>query len=123
MIEQLVARLFATRDAAHLRHWMTTDAGSFAEHSALGEFYDGIIDQLDKIVEAYIGRDNAVGDVKPATVRFADKDAVIEHLVAEAEWIEANTAKISKRCAAIENMLDELGGIYLGALYKLRRLS
>ena len=36
MIEELIARVFATRNAAHLEHWRTK---SIAAHEALGEFY------------------------------------------------------------------------------------
>lgn len=52
MIEQLVSRVFSTRNAAHLRHWSTQ---SYAEHVALGDFYDGVIDALDALVEARQG--------------------------------------------------------------------
>ena len=49
MIEEFVARVFKTRNQAHLMHWKTK---SFAEHQALGGFYDDVIDALDKLVEA-----------------------------------------------------------------------
>jgi len=52
MIEELVTRVFSTRNAAHLAHWKTK---SFAEHSALGDFYDALIDGVDEIIEDYQG--------------------------------------------------------------------
>ena len=44
MIEELIAKVFEARNAAHLEHWRTK---SYAEHQALGDFYDGIIDIVD----------------------------------------------------------------------------
>ena len=47
MIEDLVSRAFAIRNAAHLAHWATK---SFSEHMALGSFYDEVIEKIDGIV-------------------------------------------------------------------------
>ena len=46
MIEQLVPRVLATRNAAHQAHWKTN---SYAQHVALNEFYDGVLEALDEI--------------------------------------------------------------------------
>ena len=52
MIEELVSRVFAIRNAAHLAHWASQ---SYSEHKALGKFYDGVIDKVDAIIETYQG--------------------------------------------------------------------
>ena len=52
MIEELVEKVFAARNEAHVAHWATK---SFAEHMALGEFYDNIIDLIDRLIEATKG--------------------------------------------------------------------
>ena len=59
MIEELIAKVFAAREAAHLEHWRTK---SYAQHQALGEFYDTIIDQIDELVECYQGNFGLIGD-------------------------------------------------------------
>ena len=59
MIEQLVAKTFASRNAAHLQHWRTS---SFSEHMALNEFYDEIIELVDNLVEAYQGAFGLIKD-------------------------------------------------------------
>ena len=51
-MEKLISLLFLARDLAHREH-LRTD--SFAQHMALGEFYDEIIDNADAIAEE-IGR-------------------------------------------------------------------
>ena len=39
MIDGLIASVFAARNQAHIEHWNTK---SYAEHAALGDFYDEI---------------------------------------------------------------------------------
>lgn len=116
MIEELVSRVFATRNALHLKHWATT---SYAAHVALGELYDGIIDKLDNIVEMYQGAVDIIGDVKPAMV----KGELVDHLRDEADWIEANMEEISAGTKAVENALQDLTGLYYTAIYKLTRFK
>ena len=55
MIEELISRVFYARNLAHFEHWRAKGEGSYAKHIALGEFYDGVIDTIDPLVEAYQG--------------------------------------------------------------------
>ena len=43
---QFFGYLFSVRDQAHLAHLRVSGLGAFAAHSALGDFYDGILDAL-----------------------------------------------------------------------------
>ena len=44
--------LFASRTQAHIFHLQTS---SYAEHKALGEYYDGIVDLVDGLIESCQG--------------------------------------------------------------------
>jgi hypothetical protein len=44
---------FSLRDQIHLFHWQT-DVGDL--HTALGEFYDSFLDQLDGLMEVVMGK-------------------------------------------------------------------
>jgi len=120
LIEELIGRVFAARNAAHLAHWKATGVGSFARHMALGDFYDGIIDQLDKLVESYQGYFGLVGDVPTLPPTKGD---IIAMITVDAAWISKNRSQIAKNVPALENIVDELSGIYLQTLYKLKNLS
>lgn len=48
----LIGELFRARDLAHIAHLNTT---SFAEHKALNEFYDGVLDLTDTFAETAFG--------------------------------------------------------------------
>jgi DNA-binding ferritin-like protein len=119
MIEQLIARVFHTRNVAHWSHWRSTGEGSYAKHQALGDFYDGIIDALDPLVEAYQGAYDLVGSIPQPDSKGKDILALLED---DAAWIEANHEKICKGNRAIANLIDTLTGAYLSAIYKLRNL-
>lgn len=116
-MEELVSRLFALRDASHLAHWATR---SFAEHEALGEFYDALIDRIDAVVEAYQGAYGLIKTVKPIEYR---KDDILGQIIEEANWIADHREDIARGNTVIENQLDELGAFYLSTAYKLRFLS
>lgn len=49
---ELVARCFAVRTSAHLAHLCTT---SYAQHMALGDFYDAIAASADEFFECWMG--------------------------------------------------------------------
>jgi hypothetical protein len=118
MIEELIARVFKTRNQAHLMHWKTK---SYAEHQALGSFYDDIIDTLDKLVEACQGSKGIIGHVD-LTCKDESVD-IIKCLTDDANWISKHRPKVAHGVPAIENIVDELVGVYLSTLYKLKNLS
>lgn len=119
MTEELVSKIFATRNIAHLAHWRTK---SYAQHVALGSFYDNIVDATDKLVEAYMGATGkVVGEIEiPASKPVKD---ILKHLTDEAVWIDENRSEIAGGISALENIVDEITGIYLSTIYKLKHLS
>lgn len=117
MIEELVARVFSTRNAVHLAHWRTK---SFAEHKALGKFYEGLISKIDNIVEMHQGANGLIDNVDSQPLVGKD---LIRHLTEESKWIDDNREALSGDICAIENALDDLAGLYLSTIYKLKNLS
>ncbi|CAB5079605.1 hypothetical protein UFOVP146_32 [uncultured Caudovirales phage] len=117
MIEQLVSKVFEVRNSTHIRHWATK---SFSEHMALGEFYDGVIDHIDSIVEAYQGCFGLI-EITELSPKV-DKD-VIKLLNSQAKWIEENREIISGGVNSIQNLIDGLSDLYLKTIYKLENLS
>jgi Family of unknown function (DUF5856) len=116
MINGLIATVFAARNAAHIEHWNST---SYAEHTALGEFYDQVIDLIDSFVEAYQGKFGLIGTVKlvPST------QPLLEMLKEDVTWIEENHDKICKDNSALCNLLDTISELYLVTIYKLENLK
>lgn len=118
MIEELIQRCFSTRNLAHLSHWSSK---SFSEHSALGDFYDSIIDDLDSIVENYQGCFGLVPSVSIPEVKSTGD--ILSVLKDDAKWIAKNRNKISKDVLSLQNLIDNLTSTYTTAIYKLTNLK
>ena len=114
-----VGTLFLARDVAHSVHLNTR---SFAKHSALNSFYDDIVDLADKFAEAYQGRHGLIG---PISLMSAKKTTnIVEFLEDSLADIEKMRYEVvEKTDTPIQNIIDEIVGLYLSTLYKLKFLA
>ena len=114
-----VGILFLSRDVAHSVHLNTR---SFSKHMALNTFYDEIVGLADSFAEAYQGRYELIG---PITLMSAKKTSnIIQFLQDQLAEIEAKRYDVvPKEDTALQNIIDEIVGLYLSTLYKLRFLA
>jgi hypothetical protein len=114
-----VGALFLARDVAHSVHLNTR---SFAKHSALNEFYDEIVELADKFDEAYQGRHGLIG---PISLMSAKKTTnIVEFLEDSLADIEKSRFDVCEKTdTPIQNIIDEIVGLYLSTLYKLKFLA
>lgn len=117
-IEELVARVFEDRNAAHLAHWKT---GSYAQHMALGDFYEGVVKITDKLVEVFQGKFGIISDLPTIPQLF--KPTISQRLNATEEWIAQNAESVANGLESAENIIADLQGLYNTTLYKLNNLS
>ena len=117
--DKFIGALFLARDVTHSAHLNTR---SYAKHQALGGFYDAIIDLADKFAELYQGKYGLIG---PVTLMSADKsNNVLEFLERQAKEIEDIRYKVvDKDCTPLQNVIDEIVGLYYTTIYKLKFLS
>lgn len=113
MIEKLIEKMFSARDASHIRHWKTD---SYSQHKALGDYYDKVVDTLDKYVEAYQGTFGIIGEVA------GEEKDVAKMINDDIIWLNENRSKLAKGIPALENILDELTALHMKTLYKLENL-
>jgi len=118
VICELISKAFTTRNLLHFAHWNTK---SFAQHSALGDLYDAIIDDIDEIVETYQGKYGLVKELYTEATKLPSD--ICKHVKDEAQWVEDNRMFISQGDTAIENLIDTLVGHYHKTVYKLENLS
>ena len=111
--------LFLARDVAHSVHLNTR---SFSKHMALNSFYDEVIELADKFAEAYQGRHGLIG---PISLMGAKKTAnITEFLEASLKEVEDGRYSVcDKSDTAMQNIIDEIVGLYLSTLYKLKFLA
>lgn len=117
MIEEFAAAMFEVRDTAHREHLKTT---SYAQHMALGSFYDSLPDKVDGIIEAYQGEFGLIKDFEVKTYKCKD---IVKYLKEHKDWVTDNKKAIARNNAAVMNMLDDLVALFLSTIYKLENLS
>jgi len=114
-----VGLLFLGRDVAHSVHLNTR---SFAKHMALQTFYEEIVDLADSFAEAYQGKYGLIGGIALQPAKKTTN--IVEFLQNQMDEIESVRYKVvDKDCTAIHNIIDEIVGLYLSTLYKLRFLA
>lgn len=115
-VAEIIGVMFMSRTYAHMAHLKT---GSFSQHKALNEFYDGVVDLADSLAEASQGLFGRLD------IPFVDMmDSVTEPI----KGIENQAAKIkqlSSTCSEpyLGNILQEIEALYRKTLYLLKELS
>ena len=102
---------------AHILHLQTR---SFAQHMALGSFYEELTELADSLAEAIQG---AQGEILRYPVDyFAPAPTPLEELEELKEYVEQERGKVSDR-SEIQNIIDEIAALIDSTLYKLKFLS
>ena len=114
-----VGMLFLARDVTHSAHLNTR---SYAKHVALNDFYDGIIDLADKFAEAYQGKYGLIGPISLMSAKKTNN--VVEFLEGQVDdLMEMRYKVVEKDCTPLQNIIDEIFGLYYSTLYKLKFLA
>ena len=116
---EFVGMMFLARDVAHSVHLNTR---SYAKHMALNTFYEEIIGLADDFAEAFQGKHGLIG---PISLMSAKKTSnIVEFLQDQLDEIEKARYEVCEKTeTALQNIIDEIVGLYLSTLYKLRFLA
>jgi len=122
MIDQFIGVLFLSREIAHREHLKTK---SYAQHKALGHFYEDIIDLVDSLVEAYQGRHGIIKNIPIFNdMKGTEGTKPADKLQALLDYIEEERYNaVKKEETAMQNIIDEIVALFLSTLYKLNNLS
>ena len=121
-VVDMIATLLHSRSQAHIFHWQTKSQSSFAEHMALGTYYDEIVELIDGIVESYQGKYEIITGYK--TVEMVDYKST-EQLISYFRDLDNNIEKNRKgiKESYIQNQIDGVQELIFSTLYKLRFLK
>jgi hypothetical protein len=106
---KFIGTLFQSRDMMHIAHLQTT---SFAEHKALNQYYDGILELTDSFTEKYFGKNKRVELIIPESKNM---DAV-SHL---RELMSIMETERNNYPSELQNIIDEMLGLVDEVLYLL----
>ena len=116
---EFVGLLFLARDVTHSVHLNTR---SYSKHVALNIFYDRIVGAADDFAEAYQGKYGLIGPISLMSAKKTNN--VVEFLEGQLEDLEQMRYKVvDKECTPLQNIIDEIFGLYYTTLYKLKFLA
>lgn len=113
---EFVATLLHSSTVTHFMHWSTD---SFAKHSALGEYYDEIIELADRYAEAYMGK---YEQIKTFPKEFHLTKEPVKYLEGIKDFVVESRKHLPKD-TELQNIIDEIADLVNSTLYKLRFLN
>jgi hypothetical protein len=117
---KFISYLFHSRTQAHVYHLQTP---SFAAHKALNEYYDGIVDLIDGLVESYQGKHGIVkGYSNFNLMEYESCEEIQNYFKALANTIESGRTELPQD-SYIQNQIDEVITLINSTLYKLTYLK
>ena len=113
---EMMSKLMHSNKQAQVFHRQT---GSFAEHDALGGYYDSIEDLIDDLIETYQGKHGILkGYSNYDLVDYSSNSQVIKYFTELESDVEAIYPTIKD--TYIQNQLDEVKQLINKTLYKLK---
>ena len=114
---EFILTLLHASTNAHILHWQTK---SFANHMALGEFYEALPDLIDALVEATQGVTGQI--IQFPADYYPPAENGLQELKELREYFVDNRS-VMPPDSEIQNLLDSIGDQIDSTLYKLRFLS
>jgi hypothetical protein len=117
-VAQFVAVLLHSGTITHMQHLATK---SYAQHVALGEYYNAIIELADTYAESYTGAYEQIPITAYSNDFSVTKDPEA-YLQMIKRYVDAHRKDLPDD-TALQNIVDEIVGQIDSTLYKLRFLS
>lgn len=112
-----IGTLMQSRNQAHIYHLQTT---SFAQHTALQAYYEGIIPLIDGLVESYQGKHGILRGYKMAgTIKEDDNPAM--YFEGLSKFVDTLIPSLPQDTFLI-NQYDEVSALIQSTKYKLKFL-
>ena len=116
------SKIFEARQMAHIYHLQVKgDNGSYAAHTALNDFYDGILNLLDELIETYQGQYDIIENYDLIDTKETSSKDKISYFTEFAQFNKDTRKKaILEEDTHLHNIIDEIVAMTYKLLYKLR---
>lgn len=121
VVSQMASVLVLGAATAHIQHWNTLGAGSFAAHEAMGEFYTELPELTDSVIEACLQDQSKI---------ILDEKALFlgETPLALVEYIQAKVRELRVQLgfpqdSEVQNLVDGIAELCRHTIFKLKRLK
>lgn len=111
--------MFHSRTQVHVFHLQTN---SYAEHKALNEYYDEIVDLTDGLIETFQGKYGILVDYSNLPLQnYQDNMQVVTYFIQLAELVHVMREDFED--SYLQNQIDNVVELIESTKYKLRFLS
>lgn len=118
-LKEIISSLLHSRNQIHVFHLQTE---SYAQHKALGDFYDEIGDLIDGIVESYQGKHGIIKGYSSDKIEdYKSSEQVISYLEKIDLVLEKNRKSVKE--SYIQNQIDEVQTLLYSTIYKMKFLK
>lgn len=122
MAAGIVSQFMQSATDTHKYHLQITGPGSYAQHTAVGEYYDSIKDFADSFAEEYQGFTMKLLKIESTPAQeIKTKEDIVKHL--NNLYINIEKTQEVMPCSALVNTLDEVKSMISSTRYKLVFLS
>lgn len=119
MFPEFAALLFAARDFGHRAHLRTA---THSQHVTLETFYTELTELADELIECHQGLTGMPIDIPHLKTPLPTDDATPE-IQRYAELVQGTREEAIGGNRALNAIADEIDGLFLRTLYKLKRLA
>lgn len=117
----LFSKLFESREMAHIYHLQVNgEQGSHAAHTALNEYYEGVLDFIDDLIETYQGQYGIVDGYDVIDTNDTRTKEKVEYFEGLVEFVKHARKAISAEDTHLQNIIDEVVALIYRTLYKLK---
>jgi hypothetical protein len=115
----MISKLFHSRNQVHVFHLQTK---SFAEHKALNDYYDDVVDIIDGLVESYQGKYDILTSYESYKIlNYESNDQLLKYFKELESNIEEN--RKSNKDSYLQNQIDNAVELINSTIYKLKFLK
>jgi hypothetical protein len=118
---KLFSKLFESREMAHIYHLQVSgEPGSHAKHTALGEYYEGVLDLIDDVIESFQGQYGIVEEYATIDTKETGSKDTIEYFNELARFIKVERKCINLEDTHLHSIIDDIVVLLYKTLYKLK---
>ena len=115
------SKLFESREMAHIYHLQVNgEMGSHAKHTALGDYYEGVLGFVDDLIEIWQGQYGIIEEYDVIDTSETKSKDTIEYFNELARFIKEERKCIPAEDTHLHNIIDEVVALVYKTLYKLK---
>jgi DNA-binding ferritin-like protein len=121
VVSQFASVLVLGAATAHVQHWNTLGTGSFAAHEAMGEFYTGLPELTDSVIEACLQDESKI--ILDAKALFLGETPLdlVQHIQSQVATLRRQPG--FPQDSEVQNLVDSIAELCRHTIFKLKRLK